>query len=233
MADKLALETTLPADGIAAVEALGPVDALAVVTALNQAKTAPTVVDAVVTGLGRAFTGRKTAVLFVDGGSQDNTFEAVVQRTAQDSSVPFAHARVAGRPGRGRAVTVALAAGRHVGARATGIVDAGLVSFSAEWVAPLLGPALEGDADYVSPIYSRAVTEGTLTTNLLAPLVRSLFGQRLHEVLGGCACVSGALLDVLPPAEDWDEELIEEEEEEELYEDDEEEEDWDEEEEEY
>ena len=84
--------------------------------------------------------------------------------------MPFAHARVAGRPGRGRAVTVALAAGRHVGARATGIVDAGLVSFSAEWVAPLLGPALEGDADYVSPIYSRAVTEGTLTTNLLGPI---------------------------------------------------------------
>ena len=40
---------------------------------------------------------------------------------------------------------------------------------------------LRGDADYVSPVYTRAVTEGTLTTNLLAPLVRSLFGKRLQE----------------------------------------------------
>jgi len=206
VADKLALETALPPDGIAAVEALGPVDALATVTALNQVRTAPAVVDAVVAGLGRAFAGRKSAVLFVDGGSQDDTFEAVAHRASQNSPVPFASARVAGRPGRGRAVTVALAAARHVGARATGIVDAGLVSFTAEWVAPLLGPALDDDADYVSPIYSRPVTEGTLTTNLLGPLVRSLFGLRLHEVLGGCAGVSGALLDALPPTEDWDEE---------------------------
>ncbi len=206
MSDGLALETLLPPDGIAAVEALGPVDALVAVTALNQARTAPAVVDTVVAGLGQAFAGRKVAVLFVDGGSQDGTVEAAAQRVSQDSPVPFASARVAGRPGRGRAVAVALAAARHAGARAAGLVDAGLVSLDAGWVAPLLGPALDGDADYVSPIYSRALTEGTLTTNLLSPLVRALFGRRLHEVLGGCAAVSGALLDVLPPTEDWDEE---------------------------
>jgi hypothetical protein len=206
VADGLALETALPSDGIAAVEGLGPVDVLVAVTALNQARTAPAVVDAVAAGLGGAFAGRKTAVLLVDGGSQDGTLEAVGQRTSPGSSPPFASARVAGRAGRGRAVMVALAAARHVGARAAGLVDAGLVSLAAEWVEPLLGPALDGDADYVSPVYTRAVNEGTLTTNLLAPLVRSLFGLRLHEVLGGCAGVSASLLDALPPAEDWDEE---------------------------
>ena len=97
----------------------------------------------------------------------------------------------------------ALAAARHVGARAAGLVDAGLASITVEWVEPLLGPALNGDADYVSPSYTRALTEGTLTTNLLAPLVRSLFGKRLQEVLGGCAAVSSAILDALPPAEEW------------------------------
>ena len=102
-------------------------------------------------------------------------------------TVPVASARVSGRPGRGRAVLAALAAARHVGARAAGLVDAGLASITAEWVEPLLGPALNGDADYVSPSYTRALTEGTLTTNLLAPLARSLFGKRLQEVLGGCA----------------------------------------------
>lgn len=206
MADGLALETAIPPDGIAIVEGLGPVDVLVAVTGLNQARTAPAVVDAVIAGLGRAFASRKTAVLFVDGGSQDGTVEALGQRSSQDSPVPFASLRVAGRPGRGRAVTVALAAARHVSARAAGIVDAGLVSLAAEWIEPLLGPALDGDAEYVSPVYSRAATEGTLTTNLLGPLVRSLFGRRLHEVLGGCAGVSASLLDALPPAEDWDEE---------------------------
>jgi hypothetical protein len=206
VADGLTLETALPPDGIAAVEALGPVDILMAVTALNQARTAPAVVDAVAAGLAPAFAGRKTAVLFVDGGSQDGTLEAVAQRAPQGPSVPVTSAHVAGRPGRGRAVMVALAAARHVGARAAGIVDGGLVSLAAEWVEPLLSPALSGDADYVSPLYSRAITEGTLTTNLLGPLVRSLFGSRLSEVLGGCASVSAALLDALPPAEEWDDE---------------------------
>jgi hypothetical protein len=206
VADALALETALPPDGIAAIEALRPVDILVAVTALNQARTAPAVVGTVATGLGHAFTGRKTAVLFVDGGSQDGTLEAVLQPTSPDRPVPFASAHVVGRPGRGRAVTVALAAARHVGARAAAVVDGGLVSLAAESVALLLAPVLDGDADYVSPIYSRAVTEGTLTTNLLAPLVRSLFGRRVHEIFGGCACVSASLLDNLPPVEEWDEE---------------------------
>ena len=67
MAEGLTLETALPPEGIAAVEALGPVEALVVVTALNQARTAPAAVEAAAAGLARAFAGRKTAVLFVDG----------------------------------------------------------------------------------------------------------------------------------------------------------------------
>ena len=131
MADGLTLETALPPDGTAAVEALGPVEALVVVAALNQARTAPAVVAAVAAGLARGFAGRKTAVLFVDGGSQDGTFEAVDRRTSADGAVPVASARIAGRPGRGRAVLAALAAARHVGARAAGLVDAGLASIAA------------------------------------------------------------------------------------------------------
>src|SRR5262245_36017925 len=186
MADGLILETVLPPEGAAAIGALGPVDALVAVTALNQSRTAPAVVDAVVSGLGRGFTERKVAVLFVDGGSQDGTLEAVAARPAAAPAVPVASAHIAGRPGRGRAVVAALAAARRVGARAAVVVDAGLTSLAPGWIEPLLGPVLLAEADYVSPVYVRALTEGTLTTNLLAPLVRALFGQRLQETLGGC-----------------------------------------------
>ena len=206
MAEGLTLETALPPDGIAAVEALGPVEALVVVTALNQARTAPAAVGAAAAGLARVFAGRKTAVLFVDGGSQDGTVEAVRDHAVTGAPVPVASARISGRPGRGRAVVAGLAAARHVGARAAGLVEAGLSSFTDDWVEPLLGPVLSGEADYVSPIYTRALTEGTLTTNLLAPLARSLFGKRLQEVLGGCGAVSPTLLDSLAPAEDWGDE---------------------------
>ena len=48
MAEGLTLETALPEDGAAAVEALGPIEALVAVTALNQARTAPGAVAAAV-----------------------------------------------------------------------------------------------------------------------------------------------------------------------------------------
>jgi hypothetical protein len=203
VAEGLTLETALPPDGIAAVEALGRVEALVVVTALNHARTAPAAVEAAAAGLARAFAGRKAAVLFVDGGSQDGSVEAVRDHAVTGAPVPVASARISGRPGRGRAVVAGLAAARLLGARAAGLVEAGLSSFAEDWVEPLLAPVLSGDADYVSPIYTRAVTEGTLTTNLLAPFVRSLFGKRLQEVLGGCAAASPSLLDSLTPLEDW------------------------------
>jgi hypothetical protein len=207
LADRLlTLETVLPPEGTAAVEALGPVEALIGVTALNQARSAPTVVDAAAAGLAGAFPGRKAAVLFVDGGSQDGTLEAVDRRPSGGPGATVTSAHITGRPGRGRAVLAALAAARHLGARGVGIVDAGLVSMGPEWVEPLLSPVLQGEADYVSPVYGRALTEGTLTTNLLGPLLRSLFGQRLQEVLGSCASVSAALLEGLPPTEEWDDE---------------------------
>jgi hypothetical protein len=206
VADGLLLDTVLSPDDAAVVEALGPVDALVAVTALNQSRTAPAVVDAVTAGLAQGFPERKVAALFIDGGSQDGSLEAVAGRPAGASSGPVAMIRIAGRPGRGRAVVAGLAAARRAGARAVMVVDAGLVSIAPRWVEALLGPALQGEADYVSPIYARAPTEGTLTTNLLAPLVRSLFGQRLQEPLGGCVGVSAGLLETLPAAEEWDEE---------------------------
>jgi hypothetical protein len=206
VADGLLLDTVLAPEDGAAVEALGPVDALVAVTALNQSRTAPAVVDAVTAGLTRGFPERKVAVLFVDGGSQDGTLEAVAGRPPGAPAPPVALIHIAGRPGRGRSVVAGLAAARRVGARAVMLVDAGLISITPGGVEALLAPALQGEADYVSPVYERAPTEGTLTTNLLAPLIRSLFGRRLQETFGGCVGVSAALLDALPAAEEWSDE---------------------------
>jgi hypothetical protein len=205
VSDGLTLPAVLAPEDIAIVEALGPADALVAVAALNQARTARGVVEAAAAGLARGLPGRKTGVLFVDGGSQDGTLEAVGRRPRGDAA-PVGSLRLGGRPGRGRALLAGLASARHLGVRAVGVVDAGLASFAPGWIEPLLGPVLHAEADYVSPVYVRALTEGTLTTNLLAPFVRALFGQRLQEILGGCAGVSAALLESLPAAEEWGDE---------------------------
>ena len=189
------------------MEALGRVEALVAVAALNQARAAPGVVDAVAAGLARGFTGRKAAVLFVDGGSQDGTLDAVDHRPSSGHARPRREPpphrpprpgpRRGGGPG-GRAPR-GRARGRRRRRRA-GQHRAGVGRGARSSLRSRARPTTS------APVYVRAPTEGTLTTNLLAPLVRSLFGQRLQEALGSCAGVSAALLEALPAADEWSDE---------------------------
>ncbi len=199
MADRLAIEGVLGPEGVAALEGLGPLELVAAVIAPGPVRSLPAVIEAAGAGLARGFPGRKAAVLVAGGGGEG--------RPSGADPVPVVQIPPAGPWLRGRAVLAGVAAGRHLGARATAIVDAGLASFVPEWLDRLLAPVVDGTADYVTPAYARAPTEGTLTSNLLAPLCRAVYGRRLHEVLGGCLALSAGFAEKLPPAEDWTDEL--------------------------
>jgi hypothetical protein len=102
--------------------------------------------------------------------------------------------RLAGSPHRGRAILAILVAAQHLRAQGCALVDPDLVGIAPEWVDRLLQPVLRNEADYVSPTYTRTVSEGTLTSNLLAPMIQTLYGKRLQQPLGGCAGLSGEML---------------------------------------
>src|SRR3990172_1228352 len=207
MREGIRLENLLPAEGVGAVDAVGPLEVLVGVPALNHARSLARVVDALATGLAGAFPAGKSAVLVVDGGSRDGTVEAISTWKQSARAATVACARLPGPPQWGGAVLAALAAARRLSVRACGLVAADLISVAPEWVERLLGPVLRGDADYVSPAYSRTLTEGTLTTNLLAPLTRALYGKRIQQLVGGCAGLSGGLVDRLLAGEGWEHEV--------------------------
>jgi hypothetical protein len=100
-------------------------------------------------------------------------------------------------------VLTPLAAARHLSARACAFVTADVVSAAPPWVERLLGPILRDEAEYVSPAYSRTAAEGTLTSNLLAPLTGALSGVRTQQVVGGCAAFSAGLADRLLAGPGW------------------------------
>src|SRR2546427_12065877 len=74
-------------------------------------------------------------------------------------------------------------------------LEADVTSAADEWLERLLRPVLEQKADLVVPVYARHRYDGTLTNLVLAPLVRALFGRRLHQPLAGAAALSARLLD--------------------------------------
>lgn len=195
MADGIRVEELFPAEGLAALDASGPVEVLIGIPALNDARSVAQVVATAATGLTKHFPGREGIVLVLDAGSQDGTLEAV--RTWRETAPPVPVVqgiRLAGSPHRGRALLAILAAARRLRVQGCALVDADLIGIAPEWVDRLLQPVLRNEADYVSPAYTRAVSEGTLTTNLLAPMIQALYGKRLQQPLGGCAGLSGEML---------------------------------------
>lgn len=186
-------------------KAVGPVHVLAGVHALNQARSLTRVMEAVASGVAKLETDVPAMMMVVDAGSRDGTLEAA--RSAAQTlppNLPVRCVRVAGPASRNRAVQAILGVANHVQASACLLVDAGLVGLSPEGIQRLVEPLFAGEAQYVAPAYTHAVSEGTLTSNLLAPMARALFGRRIQQLLGGCAGLSRSLIERLADAAAWE-----------------------------
>jgi glucosylglycerate synthase len=192
--------------GLTALTAARPVEVVAAVHVANQAARVEPLLEVVASGLVARAGALRAAVLVADAGSSDATADAV--RSWCDAGASSRGlVEVAAPRHRGRAILALLRAARELSARAVVLVDADLTGVQVDWIRSLVDPVLREQADYVSPAYARSVSEGTLTTNLLAPLTRALYGARLQQVMGGAAALSGALIESLlaEPADtaDW------------------------------
>lgn len=192
----LAAAEILSAESHAALGALGPAEVVAAVHALNRAPHVAQLLDTVEAGLDKHFASRGAAVLVTDAGSQDGTADVLRAWCLADRRGPARrYLELAPPIHQGRAVQALLAAARALGARGVALLDADMIGVRAEWIAALIDPVLDGGADYVSPAYSRAASDGTLTTNLLAPLTRALYGKRIQQVTGGCSALGASFVE--------------------------------------
>ena len=195
MSDALAVVDLFSDASLAGLAGAGPIEVLAGVHVANQAHHVAGVLDIVASALERYSASHRTGVLVADAESQDDTGDVVRAWCGSGGSAPpRACLDLLAPRHRGRAILALLLAAQRLGARALVLVDADLTGVRADWLGALLEPVLREEADYVSPAYSRSVSEGTLTTNLLAPLTRALYGARIQQVMGGCAGLAGAVI---------------------------------------
>ena len=89
------------------------------------------------------------------------------------------------------------------GALALAIVAAEAHDPAIDWLERLLSPVVEGGFDFVCPAYLRHRTDGAINTGIVAPLIRTLYGQRLRQPLGIEAALSPTLARRLLDDEDW------------------------------
>ena len=76
------------------------------------------------------------------------------------------------------------AASEKFGARACCVIASSLESATPGWVRELARPLVEKDLDLVVPNYARRKFEGLLNSSIISPLMRCLYGKRIHNPMG-------------------------------------------------
>lgn len=185
------------------LEDLKEADILVGIPSYNNARTIGHVVRAVQAGFAKYFPDRKCVIVNSDGGSTDGTMEVVQNVTLEDFQSILLHHRVRpafkittpyhGIPGKGSAFRTIFEIADALNVKACAVVDSDLRSITPEWIELLVKPVMEGNFDYVAPLYHRHKYDGTITNSIVYPLTRALYGKRIRQPIGGDFGFSGKL----------------------------------------
>ena len=174
---------------------------MAAVATRDQGAAVLDLLDAAAGALDKLLGADHAAVLVLDAGVHAPTAEVVRGWAAGADGGPRRVALMPRAPlGRGAALRGLLAAAHGTGAAACAVLDADLAGLPAEALAVLLEPVARGGADAALPAYTRPASDGTLTSNLLAPLTRALYGRDIQQLAGGGVALTGALAGMLAAA---------------------------------
>lgn len=214
----MAEETFLSDDFVRKLTAVGEVDILVGVPTYNNHTTIGHVVNAVQLGLVKYFPRERIVLINPDGGSTDGTSEIVSNSSIQDfrallSASPLRTIHrittsYRGVDGKGSAWRVILAAADLLRAKACAVVSPDLENVTPEWIEGLVRPVFKEQFDLVTPIYHRHKYDGLLVKNILAPMIRSVYGVKVREPVGGEFGFSGRLACHYLEQDMWHEDFV-------------------------
>ncbi len=208
------MSDALPPDALRAAESIGKADIVIGIPSYNNGRTIGHVVHAANAGLAKYFSQFSSVVINSDGGSKDNTRDAVLSERLDEGhlmlvSTPMAPAHrlsvpYHGIPGKGSAFRLVFQMAKRLQAKACAVVDSDLRSITPEWIDLLLRPILSADFDFVAPYYHRHKYDGTITNSIVYPLTRALYGMRVRQPIGGEFGVSARLISRYLERDDWE-----------------------------
>ncbi|HFE63917.1 MAG TPA: glycosyltransferase [Caldithrix sp.] len=156
----------------------------------NEADNIAFPTDVASRGLEQFFPDKKAVIINVDNNSPDGTKEVFLSTPTKIPKVYIS--TPPGVKGKGNNFRNLFKAAVELKAKAILVVDADLKSITPSWIRYLSEP-LMGDFDYVTPIYVRHKYDGTITNHIAYPLLRTLYGLRVRQPIGGDFGFSGKL----------------------------------------
>jgi hypothetical protein len=183
------------------LQEIGSADVVLGIAAYNHGQTVGGVIDAAQAGLTKHFPGERSVIVVADGGSQDDTLARAGEASPNGIPILAISYRVHpgygpgmsydGIPNKGTAVHAALSIANRLGAKVCAVVGGNLQGLTPEWPLALVGPVTAEDIDFVTPRHVRHKHEGVLTTAVVYPLLRALYGRRIREPIGSEFALSG------------------------------------------
>ncbi|MBI4460170.1 MAG: glycosyl transferase family 2 [Acidobacteria bacterium] len=190
----MVLPAVIPEDKREALEKVGTAEIVVGIPSYNHAETIGSVAEAVQAGLEQHFPSVKSLIIHSDGGSTDGTPERVVEAMAGKDSllqVPYPaypaqklSTPYHGIPGKEYALLTFFQLSQQLGAKACVVVSPDQQGITPDWVASLAHPILEKSFDLASPCYLRSSYDGAITTGIVYPCLRALYGKRIRDPLG-------------------------------------------------
>ncbi len=136
------------------------------------------------------FPERKSVIINVDNNSLDGTKEAFLRAPIKIPKIYISTPPEV--KGKGNNFLNLFKAAVELNAKAIVVVDADLKSITPNWI-KYLGEPLINNFDFVAPVYVRHKYDGTITNHIAYPLLRTLFGLRVRQPIGGDFGFSGKL----------------------------------------
>lgn len=178
----------------AQISALGNVDLVVGVAASDRLEETRATIAAARLGLLERFSGTRAVVLHAHAGGM-LAEASPSEGGAPVIELPCATGAGAGSWPRGAALRLVFETSQRLRAKACALLGVDVVSITPEWIGRLLAPVLDQGQDLVSPYYVRHPYSGAVTSGVLAPLLRTLYGRRLRYPLGAELACSARLID--------------------------------------
>ena len=174
------------------LEEIGKADILVGIPCYNNEETLSHVVRMVSHGIAEHYPDRRAVIMVADGGSTDDTrdvAENIELKPWQEKLVTIYR----GIAGKGSALRAIFESAHRLKVGVCGCVDSDLRSINPDWVKYLFEPVLEKGYEFVAPVYSRYKYDGTITNNIVYNLIRTLYGKRIRQPIGGDFAFSSGL----------------------------------------
>lgn len=146
--------------------------------------------------LARGFPDRSGVFLLTEQDSADGTMAAARDAVTDPArliqlAAPHDGPRAPSPAARAQTIRLIFESAAAFGADALAVIDADLTTLEPDGIHRLLRPVVEQGADFVGPYYARPRFAGAITSSIVYPFMRALYGRRLRFPAGGdFACSS-------------------------------------------